>query len=70
MKKYVKPVMEIDLVNTLDLCQITTSIGGGEGPTPGGPGSGGGDAKERDFDEDMEVLKIIEDANNEKKNLW
>ena len=70
MKKYVKPVMEIDLVNTLDLCQITISIGGGEGPNPGGPGSGGGDAKERDFEEDMEMLKVIEGENDEKKNLW
>ena len=70
MKKYVKPVMDIDRVTTLDLCQITTSIGGGEGPTPGGPGSGAGDAKERDFEEDMEMLQIIESQENEDNQLW
>ena len=64
MKKYIEPAIEIEKLLTLDgMMQITASDDGEEIPT-GGPGSGGGDAKGRMDDEELEAVL------NQQKNGW
>ena len=64
MKKYIEPAIEIEKLLTLDgMMQITASDDETTIPVDG-PGSGGGDAKGR-FDD-----KELEEALNQQKNGW
>jgi hypothetical protein len=69
MKKYLKPVTDIEKAYAADLFMITISDDGGTIPG-GGPGSGGGDAKDRDLEEE-EIIQILEEQENGgNSNLW
>ena len=69
MKKYLKPVTDIEKAYAADLFMITISDDGGTIPG-GGPGSGGGDAKDRDLEEE-EIIHILEEQENGgNSNLW
>ena len=71
MKIYIKPSIGIYFMKTIDLCQISTSVDGGEGPGGGGPSEGGaGDAKDRDLEEDEMFLLLEEYETGNKNSLW
>ena len=69
MKKYLKPVTDIEKAYAADLFMITISNDGDDIPG-GGSGSGGGDAKDRDLEEE-EIIHILEEQENGgNSNLW
>ncbi len=69
MKKYIKPVTDVENALTTDIFMLTISDDGT--PIPGGgAGGGGGDAKEREEFEDAEMIQLLKDHEEGKANLW
>lgn len=63
MKKYIEPAIEIERLLANQTVMLTASDDGEEIPI-GGEGSGGGDAKARLSDEELEQVL------NQQKNGW
>ena len=61
MKKYIKPVMDIENANLVDCYMVTPTVDGEIIPGGGPSGGGGGDAKLRDELEEEEIIQILKE---------